>query len=95
LAALTFVGLQFVLWSTMLDSGLLPSSGPYASVFFGLTGLHALHVAVGILGLAWVLMQSARRVYAVPRHQTVRLWAMYWHFVGVVWFVMFLTIFLV
>lgn len=90
-----FVGLQVALWRDVLASGVEPGrDGPYSSAFYGLTGLHALHVVVGLFGLGWVAVRAFRRAYNAARYLTVRLWALYWHFVGVVWALMFVTIFL-
>jgi heme/copper-type cytochrome/quinol oxidase subunit 3 len=92
---IAFVLLQVDLWSAMFTAGVAPASGPYASVFYGFTGLHALHVLVGLVALVWLTFRARRRAYSTPRHQAVRLWSMYWHFVGIVWVAMFVGIFLV
>ncbi len=88
-----FFALQVHVWSGVYARGLRPDSGIYGSVFFGLTGFHALHVLVGLVGLAWLAMRSRRGAYAAAKHLGVRLWAMYWHFVGAVWGLMFLLVF--
>jgi heme/copper-type cytochrome/quinol oxidase subunit 3 len=80
-----FLALQTVVWRQMLLGGLRPSSGTYASVFFGLTVFHALHVLVGLIALAWL---AAR-----PRLTPVRIWTIYWHMVGVIWGVMFALVY--
>ena len=101
LIALTFVlgslflMLQTVVWLRMRDAGLLPSSGQYASVFFALTWFHALHVVVGLLALVWLSVMTFLGKYNAARHHTVRLWTIYWHFVGVVWGLLFLLVYLV
>jgi heme/copper-type cytochrome/quinol oxidase subunit 3 len=56
-------------------------------VFFGLTTFHALHVLVGLGALLWI---AARRR---ARALSLRLWALYWHMVGALWAVMFLTVY--
>ena len=47
-----FLGAQLAIWRAMLARGLFPSSGVYGSVFYALTGFHALHVAGGVVALA-------------------------------------------
>jgi cytochrome c oxidase subunit 3 len=89
-----FLGLQVVLWTTVWRSGLLPSLGPYPSVFWALTTIHALHVLVGIVALAILAWRTARGTYNAARHLPVRLWTMYWHFVGVVWLLIFGSVFI-
>jgi cytochrome c oxidase subunit 3 len=90
-----FLGLQIVTWRRLLDEGLTPQGGPYPSVFYALTCFHALHVLVGIVALAWLCRSAFVGKYSAARYLPVRLWTMYWHFVGVVWAAMFVTIYLV
>jgi cytochrome c oxidase subunit III len=91
-----FLAVQLHLWSSLHAQGLRPDTGgQYGSVFYGLTWFHALHVAVGLLGLGAVAFNAFRGRYSATRFLPVRLWTMYWHFVGVVWALMFATIFLV
>jgi cytochrome c oxidase subunit 3 len=91
----TFLALQTELWTEVRASGLVIGSGQYASVFYSLTWVHAAHVAVGLLALAYLSVQALRGTYSPERHLPVRLWAMYWHFVGLVWLLLFLFVFLV
>lgn len=90
-----FLALQTYLWLSLNANGLGPSTGgPYTSVFYGLTWLHAVHVAVGLVGLAVVARRAFAGEFSAARYLPVRLWGMYWHFVGVVWVLMFVSIFL-
>lgn len=88
-----FLVLQAVLWIKVWRSGLLPSLGPYPSAFWALTAFHALHVAIGVGALLALAIGTARGIYNPARHLAVRLWAMYWHFVGAVWLLIFATVF--
>ncbi len=91
-----FLALQLVLWFQLYREGLRPSSGgPYGSVFYGLTWFHAVHVAVGLGGLVWLWRKARLGTLSAARHLPLRLWTMYWHFVGVVWALMLVSIFLV
>jgi len=90
-----FVGLQLVLWKGMFAQGLEPgSAGAYSSVFYGLTWLHAAHAVVGIFGVGYVAARAVMGAYSAARHLSLRLWGLYWHFVGAVWALMFVSIFL-
>ncbi|MSP26063.1 MAG: hypothetical protein EXR75_13065 [Myxococcales bacterium] len=104
-----FVGLQLLLWSRLADAGITMRTGALGTVVYVLTALHALHVVGGILALAYWLAFGLRDVLAsaiggavrggsrggLAAHSTMlRLCGMYWHFVGVVWVVMFVTMFL-
>ena len=90
-----FLALQALVWRDLLAAGLRPATGTYASVFYGLTGFHGLHVLVGLVALAWLCARAFAGTYTPARNLTLRLWVMYWHFVGAVWAVVFVTVFLV
>jgi cytochrome c oxidase subunit 3 len=90
-----FLGLQILTWRRLFDDGLTPQGGPYPSVFYALTCFHALHVLVGIFALAWLCRSAFVGKYSAARFLPVRLWTMYWHFVGAVWGAMFVAVYLV
>jgi len=94
LLGVAFLGAQIALWQVMRARGLLPSSGVYGSVFFALTGFHALHVLGGLGALAWLALRDrrGRRAGAAPL-RAARLAALYWDFIAVVWLLMYLAIF--
>jgi len=87
----SFLMLQVVVWSSLWRAGLVPSSGPYGSVFYALTTFHALHVLVGLTALtALALRERAQRT----TRTAVRLWGMFWHFVGCIWLALYLSVYL-
>ena len=88
-----FIAGQTALWTRLWSAGLRPEGGPFPSVFYGLTVFHAVHVLVGLGGLGWVSACAARSVYGPSRHLTLRLWTGYWHFVGAIWVLLYVTIF--
>jgi cytochrome c oxidase subunit 3 len=94
---LLFVGLQVALWRDMWADGLTSSAGTLGTVVYGLTILHALHVAAGILVLGYLLVRVVMDTRGADRlHNQVlslRLCGMFWHFVGAVWIVMFVGMF--
>lgn len=85
-----FLALQWMVWRSTWDEGLRPGSGPYGSVFWGLTVVHAIHVAVGLVALARIAIRGLLPSGTL----SLRLWSMYWHFVGVVWVLLFLLVYL-
>jgi cytochrome c oxidase subunit III len=87
-----FLALQAVVWVGVWRAGLVPTGGPYPSVFYALTAFHALHVLVGLAGLG-VLAVWTR---APPRasRSGVRLWGMFWHFVGAIWGALYVGVYL-
>jgi cytochrome c oxidase subunit 3 len=82
-----FLGLQMVVWVRLWRAGLVPSAGPFPSVFYGLTAVHAAHVLVGVGALAWLSRRAV--VDAAAASLSIRLWGMYWHFVGAVWLLLY------
>ena len=98
LALTAFLGAAFLAgqgleYARLLGGGLRPASGLFGTTFFTLTGLHALHVLVGLVLLATLLTVSTAR----PRRLGAAAWdgiAMYWHFVDAVWAVVFSVVYL-
>lgn len=93
-----FVLLQVVLWRTMWLDGLTSSAGTLGTVVYGLTILHAIHVVAGVVVLAYLLARALGRARGADRmHRqmlSLRLCGMFWHFVDVVWVLMFVGMFL-
>jgi heme/copper-type cytochrome/quinol oxidase subunit 3 len=87
-----FIALQAVVWTDLWRGGLVPSGGTYPSVFYAFTVFHALHVLVGLAALAWLAVRARSRAGAT--RTGVRLWGWYWHFVGVLWVVLYATVYL-
>ena len=61
------------------------AEGAYGSAFYGLTGLHGLHVSLGAVLLLIVFARAMMGQYSAERHTSVSTVSMYWHFVDVVW----------
>ena len=65
------------------------------SVFYTLTGFHGAHVTIGVIALIWVFVQGLRGVYTPTSHNTVEMTGLYWHFVDLVWIILFTIIYLI
>lgn len=95
LLGFAFVAAQVSLWFAVWRAGLVPAASGYAAVFFALTSLHALHV-LGGLGFLTALWRRLRRAALEPAcAASVRLGAVYWHFMGVLWLVLFSLLYFV
>ncbi|MGZ5428197.1 MAG: cytochrome c oxidase subunit 3, partial [Thermoanaerobaculia bacterium] len=91
-----FLALQLAVWIPLWRSGFrIDNTGPYGSIFYGLTVFHALHVLAGLLALAFLLPGAFSGRSSPGRSNTVAASAMFWHFVDVVWVVMFVAVYLV
>lgn len=95
LQGLVFVGGQAYEFTKFFKEGLVPTGSPFASSFFTLTGFHGLHVTIGIVMLLGLWAYS--RVGKVQPHQALKteLIGLYWHFVDVVWVVIFVVVYLI
>jgi cytochrome c oxidase subunit III len=92
LLGLTFL---FVQINEYVHIGFAPHDFAQGSVFYGLTGLHGAHVAVGLTLLLMVVVRSWRGHYSVEEHRGVEVPGIYWHFVDVMWIVVFLSVYVV
>jgi heme/copper-type cytochrome/quinol oxidase subunit 3 len=70
-----------------------PTTNTYGSLYFTITGFHAAHVLAGLAFSLWTQVRAWRGAFSEERHLTVQNFAMYWHFVDVVWIFVFLTIY--
>ena len=75
--------------------GFNPSDGAFGTIFFGLTGLHGAHVFVGLTLLSVATVRAFRGHYTPEHHHGVEIPGIYWHFVDVMWIVVYATIYLI
>ncbi len=77
-----------------LHAGFLWSDHPYGTAFFALTGLHGLHVLVGLVMLTVVFFLMRSNRFSQARYDGYRAVTNYWHFVDVVWIILFFVVYL-
>jgi len=95
--ALTFLlGLSFLLTqiSEYARIGFAPYTDAFGTVFFCLTGLHGAHVFVGLTLLLAATVRSFRGHYSEEEHLGVEIPGIYWHFVDVMWIVVYTTVYI-
>ena len=73
--------------------GFAPHDSAQASIFYGLTGLHGAHVFIGLTLLAMVTVRAFRGHYSPEQHRGVEVPGIYWHFVDVMWIIVYSTIY--
>lgn len=94
LLGLGFLGVKAFEYSGELRHGFTPTTAPFWSFYYGLTGLHALHVLAGVVANAALWFCAATdRGWAQVRHR-VEYAGLYWHFVDVVWIFLFPLVYL-
>jgi cytochrome c oxidase subunit III len=103
----TFLGVKGYEYAHKFHEGLVPGpaftyAGPDAaqaqlffSIYFILTGLHALHMVIGIGLLAWLLREALRGRYDAAYHAPLENTGLYWHFVDIVWIFLFPLLYLI
>ncbi|MDH4345880.1 MAG: cytochrome c oxidase subunit 3, partial [Thermoleophilia bacterium] len=96
LVATIALGLAFLLTQAIeyAHVGFNTTDGAFASVFFGLTGLHGAHVAVGLSLLIFAAVRAFRGHYSPEHYHGVEIPGIYWHFVDVMWIVVYATVYL-
>jgi heme/copper-type cytochrome/quinol oxidase subunit 3 len=91
---LTFLAGQIFEFTEFYREGLKLTTSPFGSSFFMLTGFHGAHVAGGVLLLALLVAFSLRGKLSSDHGMNVELTALYWHFVDIVWIVIFTVVYL-
>jgi cytochrome c oxidase subunit 3 len=73
--------------------GFAPHDSAQGTIFYGLTGLHGAHVFIGLTLLAMVTVRAFRGHFTPTEHRGVEVPGIYWHFVDVMWLVVFTTVY--
>ena len=91
----TFVGGQVYEFTTFYREGLGFTTSLFSSSFYTLTGFHGVHVTVGIIMLLSLVGMITRDRITGDRSEVVELVGLYWHFVDIVWIVIFTLVYLI
>lgn len=75
------------------EKGLTLASGIYGTTFYMLTGFHGMHVTIGVIGLSVILHRMLRRDFNPHNHFAFEAVSWYWHFVDVVWLLLFVFVY--
>jgi heme/copper-type cytochrome/quinol oxidase subunit 3 len=70
-------------------------AGVYGSSFYTMTGFHGFHVTCGVVCMAWVTIKAYRGKYTQTDHRGIEVVGLYWHFVDLVWIILFTIVYLV
>ena len=90
-----FIGGQVYEFTTFYREGLGYTTNIFGSAFYTLTGFHGVHVSVGIVMLMSLLVMSLRGNLGPERAEAVEIVGLYWHFVDIVWIVIFTVVYLI
>lgn len=89
----TFLTIQINEYLSLTHEGMTPQALAQGSIFYGLTGLHGAHVAVGLTLLIFATIRAFRGHYSPEEHRGVEIPGVYWHFVDVMWVVVFTSVY--
>ncbi|MGI8802185.1 MAG: cytochrome c oxidase subunit 3 [Solirubrobacteraceae bacterium] len=90
LLGITFL---FVQINEYVHLGFAPKDSAQGTIFYGLTGLHGAHVFVGLTLLTMVTVRSFKGHFSQEQHRGVEVPGIYWHFVDVMWIVVFFAVY--
>ena len=89
---LVFLSLQIILWNMLINDDFTITSHQAGSVFYMLSGLHGLHTLGGLISLIWLTFKiRVNNLILKP----MRLVSMFWHYLTIVWVVIFLTVIII
>ena len=95
-----FLGLQAYEWTHLIHKGLHFSSNPFGhylfgSTFFAITGFHGAHVTGGVIYLLTLAIKGKRNNWTAENANSVEILGLYWHFVDLVWILVFTFVYLI
>jgi cytochrome c oxidase subunit 3 len=91
---LLFLAGQAFEWTSLFRDGVSYST-TFGMPFFTVTGIHGTHVFIGVLWVIYLLAGDRRRPYTKGNHLGIENFGLYWHFVDIVWIVLFTVIYLI
>jgi cytochrome c oxidase subunit III len=84
----------FVQINEYANIGFAPQDHAQQTIFYSLTGLHGSHVFIGLLLLLFVTIRSFRGHYSPEEHRGVEVPGIYWHFVDIMWLIVYSTVYI-
>ena len=95
MVATFFLGLTFLFIQVneYVHIGFPPRHSGQATVFYSLTGLHGAHVFIGLCLLLMVTIRAFRGHYSAEHHQGMEVPGIYWHFVDIMWIIVYTTVY--
>ncbi len=84
----------FIQINEYANIGFAPQDAAQQTIFYSLTGLHGAHVFIGLCLLLFVTIRSFRDHYSPDSHRGVEIPGIYWHFVDIMWIVVYFTVYI-
>ena len=90
-----FLSIQGYEYFKLWNEGLTPTANLFGSAFYTLTGFHGTHVLIGVIILLGVLLKALLGGFGPKHYLPIELAGLYWHFVDLVWIVLFTLVYLI
>ncbi len=91
-----FLGIQAYEWTHLIvHEGLTIQKSLFGATFFILTGFHGCHVLSGVIYLSCIAIKGARGGYTKEHNSPVEIVGLYWHFVDLIWILVFTFVYLI
>jgi cytochrome c oxidase subunit 3 len=107
LFAFTFLVIKYFEYSHKIELGQIPGkfytytgiegTNPHIffSIYFSMTGLHGLHVLIGMIVISWVLIRTYNNHFSSDYYTPVEMAGLYWHLVDMIWIFLFPLLYLI
>lgn len=93
---MVFIASQVLAWFNLVNQGYYATGNSYAGLFYILTAVHALHVVGGIISLVYIVLKTQTVTMdeeeLLKRQWFTKVVGWYWHFIGVLWLILFLLL---
>ena len=105
--AATFLVVKYIEYSHKFHEGLLPGKyftatgidavNPHTffGIYFGMTGLHGIHVVAGIIAISWMLYRTMKNHFSSEYYTPIEMTGLYWHLVDLIWIFLFPLLYLI
>jgi cytochrome c oxidase subunit 3 len=90
-----FVGVQVYEYIHLVHDGMTPEKDIMAGCFYVMTGFHGLHVLLGVVAMAVVTIKGYMGHFSPKNYAIVEYTGLYWHFVDLVWIILFAIVYLI
>ena len=107
LLAATFLVVKFFEYSHKVELGQLPgqyytfgeiaATNPHIffSIYFTMTGLHGIHVIIGMIVISWILVRTIKGEFSAEYYTPIEMTGLYWHLVDLIWIFLFPLLYLI
>jgi heme/copper-type cytochrome/quinol oxidase subunit 3 len=95
LGGVLFLSCQAYEWTHLIEHGQSIKRDNFGATFFILTGFHGMHVFSGVVYLSCLLVRALLGKYENPHNNEIEIGALYWHFVDLIWILVFTFVYLI